>query len=95
MKSHWSIQFVFALVAAATVFFTGRQCDGAERPLSIVTPESLGLSAEALAKIDAVVNAAIDKGNLGSRRWLSSCTVAKWCFARPMAAVRCSRPRLP
>src|SRR5262245_36781680 len=51
------------LIAALCCVFVPN-FEGAEKPLPLATPESLGLSAETLAKIDAAVNAAIDRGEL-------------------------------
>src|SRR5438094_3860476 len=51
---------------AALVVFALAVHDGlpAEKPLPTATPESLGLSAETLAKIDVAVRQAIDRGEL-------------------------------
>jgi serine-type D-Ala-D-Ala carboxypeptidase len=56
----WSI---WAALALAFAFALDYQVFAAEKPLPLATPEALGLSAEALAKIDVAVRQALDRGD--------------------------------
>jgi uncharacterized protein YbbC (DUF1343 family)/CubicO group peptidase (beta-lactamase class C family) len=52
-----------AVLAAIFCCITVGPGTAADRPLPVVAPESLGLSAEALAKIDTAVREALDRGD--------------------------------
>ena len=56
-------KWTFFCCVAAVFATIARPSPAAEKPLPIVAPQSLGLSAEALAKIDDAVRAALERGD--------------------------------
>ncbi len=56
-------KWTFFCCVAAVFATSARPSPAAEKPLPIVAPQSLGLSAEALAKIDDAVRAALERGD--------------------------------
>src|SRR5437660_10965653 len=53
-----------AFMVAAVVLLVSVGCPAAEKPLPLAAPEEVGLSAEQLRRIDAVMKDALDRGEL-------------------------------